>query len=457
MERKRRAAFLRRVLRPEALESRSLLAGLVGDSPWQNPLDPHDLDCDGVVSPSDALTAINAINAGSSGALIGKFAPPQLHGHIDQALSEFLDADGDGHLSPSDPLAIINILNSRLAGFRHDFPDTDQAGTMEGAQELDVTSGFARMRGVILDGADVDFFKVTAINAELNVALFSRSEGAFGLTIVDASGAVLGSAEIEAGSYRPAKVNLDVVSGTTYYVKVTGGGGPYAVAVLNFDEQSFLPQPDSELGDDRHGGTTETATVLTLNRGHTRVVSHIDTGADADVFSLTAVDGKLIVEADADFSLNVEISGASGSLGVFNTSDRHVLAVNVAAGSYQIAVTGSNSTDTGAYRMRVGNVPRLHDPDGDNDPPTDHPGRRALEKIFEKVDANDSGTVSKAEFQQGLPFGRTRLADHVFANWDTDDDQSLSLDEVIAGLSTLPPLVPHRADHVPAAPLVTAR
>src|SRR6187431_2221098 len=112
MERKRRVAFLRRILRTEQLESRSLLAGLVGDSPWQNPLDPNDLDSDGVVSPADALSAINALNAGGSGELMTHFAPPQLHGRFENAVSDFLDADGDGNLSASDPLAIINALNA---------------------------------------------------------------------------------------------------------------------------------------------------------------------------------------------------------------------------------------------------------------------------------------------------------------------------------------------------------
>lgn len=433
-----------------------MLASLVGGSPWQNPLDPNDLDFDGVVSASDALTAINMLNAGRSGALADKFAPPQLQGRFDHAVSEFFDADGDGSLSPADPLAIINVLNSRLRGLVPDEPDTDQAGTIEGAQELDVTHGYARMRGVIIDSTDVDFFKVTAIKSELNVALFSRGEGAFGLTVVDASGAVLASATIEAGAHRPAKANLDVVAGTTYYVKVTGEGGPYAVAALNFDEQSFLPQPDSELGDDQHSDTIETATALTLNRNFARVVSNIDSGTDADMFSLTATEGKLIVEADADFSLNVEISGADGSLAVFNTSERRAIAINVAAGTYQITVTGSNSSDTGAYRLRVGNVPQRHDHDGDHDSPF-APPRRIVQKLFEKVDADGSGLVTKDEVRGVIGGGPLRVADHVFANWDTNNDAALSLDEVITGLATLPPAFPHRSDHGPVAPLVTAR
>jgi hypothetical protein len=433
-----------------------MLAGLVGDSPWQNPLDPHDLDFDGVVSAGDALAAINMLNAGRAGTLVGKGAPPQLQGRFDHALNEFLDADGDGSLSAADPLAIINALNSRLKGLVPDVPDTDQAGTIEGAQELDVTHGFARMRGVITDSTDVDFFKVRAIKSELNVALFSRSEGAFALTVVDATGAVLATATVEAGSYRPAKLNLEVVAETNYYVKVTGDGGPYAVAVLNFDEQSFLPQPDSELGDDQHGDTIETATALQLNRSFARVVSNIDSGTDADMFSLTAASGKLIVEADADFSLNVEITGADGSLAVFNTSERHAIAIHVAAGTYQITVTGSNSSDTGAYRLRVGNVPQRHDHDGDHESPL-APPRRIVQKLFEKVDADASGSVTKAEVRGVIGGGPLRIADHVFATWDTNKDQALSLDEVITGLATLPRAISHRSDQGPVAPLVTAR
>src|SRR5262245_28712744 len=81
----KRSAFLRRGLNLEHLESRSLLAGLIAESPWQNPLDANDLDCDGAISPSDALTAINAINSGVSGDFAGRFAPPQLQGEFEHA------------------------------------------------------------------------------------------------------------------------------------------------------------------------------------------------------------------------------------------------------------------------------------------------------------------------------------------------------------------------------------
>src|SRR6266436_4036549 len=108
MNRKQKINFLRFIPRHEALESRNLLAVVTGDSPFQNPLDANDLNCDGTDSPADALVAINAINGGMSGQLTGRFAPPSLDGHVKGAISDFMDVNGDGQLSPGDALQIIN-------------------------------------------------------------------------------------------------------------------------------------------------------------------------------------------------------------------------------------------------------------------------------------------------------------------------------------------------------------
>src|SRR5689334_17648822 len=102
-----RQQFVRR-LRHEFLESRNLLSG----SPWQNPMGCTDLNNDGMVSPSDALDAINAINSRMSGDLSGKVTAPTLSG----STGEYLDANGDGMLTPMDPLMVINRLNSHDHG-----------------------------------------------------------------------------------------------------------------------------------------------------------------------------------------------------------------------------------------------------------------------------------------------------------------------------------------------------
>src|SRR4051794_40727819 len=111
---KQKSQFLKRLRLHEALESRCLLASVTTDSPWQNPLDPTDLDCDGQLSASDALVAINAINSQGSGDLHAKFAPTMLEGRVKGAAANFLDASGDGELTSIDPLIVINAINAGL-------------------------------------------------------------------------------------------------------------------------------------------------------------------------------------------------------------------------------------------------------------------------------------------------------------------------------------------------------
>jgi hypothetical protein len=76
--------------------------------PWHNPVLAQDVTCDGQVTPQDALTIINEINSGASGALPTPlalaFSPPP-----------YLDVTRDGILSPADVLDVINWLNARTA------------------------------------------------------------------------------------------------------------------------------------------------------------------------------------------------------------------------------------------------------------------------------------------------------------------------------------------------------
>lgn len=450
MRRKQRLAFVRKALLLEGLEHRSMLSGMVGDSPWQNPLDANDLNCDGAVSPSDALMAINAINSGESIDPAGKIAPPQLQGQFQTSDGNFLDANGDGSLSPGDVLAVINAINAGgVSGNDATLPD--QPGTPGAdAQVIDLTNGFGRARGVISDASDVDVFQVAPTKSELSVALFSHGGGTVTVTIIASDGATtLDSATIDAGTHHPAKVSVAVEPSKTYYLQVSGDGGPYALGVLNFDTEDFSSKTDSPLGTDIHGDTIGTADALLLNHGHARVISNIDSAGDADVFAVTAdADGKLVVEADGEIPLSVDVSDTNGSLGTFNTSDRHALVVNATAGStYYVTVTAANATDTGAYHLNVVNA-SVDETDGDDGPPSDHtpPG---LDQLFAKVDANGDGSISLTEFEDAAPGHHTLIADQFFKSWDTDQSGTLTLDEFVAGLKTLPSLLPHHGDAGP--------
>ncbi len=71
--------------------------------PWRNPINPLDVDDNGLVQPLDALVVINALNAGGGGPLPppnGNAAPPP-----------YYDTTGDNLLTPLDALLVINHLN----------------------------------------------------------------------------------------------------------------------------------------------------------------------------------------------------------------------------------------------------------------------------------------------------------------------------------------------------------
>ena len=60
------------------------------------------------------------------------------------------------------------------------------------------------------------------------------------VTVVDTDGNTLGSAATQTGDHHPAKANVDVESGKTYYLVVkadAGVTGQYGLTVLN----SFFP------------------------------------------------------------------------------------------------------------------------------------------------------------------------------------------------------------------------
>lgn len=456
-----------------------MLATLTGESPWQNPADGADLNCDGDLSAADALVAINAINRGISGDLHAKVAPAALWGRVEGAAKEFLDADGDGQMTAGDPLTVINAINSGRHFGWHDIPAEDAQADVVGssAESLDLSHGFAKVRSAINVDGDVDVFQVAPTKGQLNISLLSGASGALHLSVVtinldDAGNPVtteVASVDTTADSHQPAKVNLDVHSGTTYYLVVSGDDGAiggYALAVLNYETADFTPVTDSPLGTDIHGNKLETATALVLNRGHAEVTSNIDpvavdAGADQDFFKIEAVAGKLAVTADAEFPLSVSILDSAGVVkGTIVASDRSALVMNVPAGSYYVSVAAGAATDTGAYHLDVVNLatPTL--------PPHSHghriperPGASAAEAIFARLDTDGVAGVSLAEFQAGVPGGKTVVADEVFNRLDTNVDGSLSIDEVMQGLAKLH--LPHaqRAGGIGGliAPIVTTR
>lgn len=76
--------------------------------PWQNPLQPENVNNDSLVSALDALTVINRINAKGTGPLPP--VPP-----TGESLPPFWDVSGDDRIEAVDVLLIVNYLNKLAA------------------------------------------------------------------------------------------------------------------------------------------------------------------------------------------------------------------------------------------------------------------------------------------------------------------------------------------------------
>lgn len=87
----------------ETLEDRRLL-----NADWRNPVDSIDVDGDGAISPLDALTVINYINAQGTGTLPAIRSTGLL----------YLDVDGDQGVSALDVLNVVNHINTNGVGIR---------------------------------------------------------------------------------------------------------------------------------------------------------------------------------------------------------------------------------------------------------------------------------------------------------------------------------------------------
>ena len=77
--------------------------------PWQNSIDPLNVDGQSGVFPLDVLLVINYINLHGAGPL--PIPPPNPGGP-----PPYVDVNGDDLATPEDALTIINFINSRVAG-----------------------------------------------------------------------------------------------------------------------------------------------------------------------------------------------------------------------------------------------------------------------------------------------------------------------------------------------------
>jgi len=82
----------------------------IAGPPYQNPNNALDVNNSGVVSPADALTVINLLNAYGTLSLPTNLFTPQGGG---PGLAFYVDVNGDTFMSPVDALTVINYLNAQ--------------------------------------------------------------------------------------------------------------------------------------------------------------------------------------------------------------------------------------------------------------------------------------------------------------------------------------------------------
>ena len=85
------------------------LTRIPNKNPWQNRLNPLDVNREKGPDPLDALAVINALNSGG----VSRLPFPRPASTL--SLPDY-DVDGDGTINPLDVLAIINFLNTKASG-----------------------------------------------------------------------------------------------------------------------------------------------------------------------------------------------------------------------------------------------------------------------------------------------------------------------------------------------------
>jgi len=407
----------RRKLFVDKLEQRIVLSA----SPWQNPLEAMDVNHDSFISPIDALLPINMMNESGSEQMRDVGAPPILADMMAEVESYYMDANGDGYLSPADALSVINLLaegeymqdwEEQLPMETHDtFPDSP-----DNASQLDLDWGYAFIESEINNAYDVDAFQFIATDDRVAIDVFNEGIP-HGVVVELLNQNMELVARAESGDdYQWCEGNIDVPVEVeaTYFVMVSAYAaedtGHYILDVFQYEDDWWEPAHDSELGDDIHGDTTETATALTLEWGFTTINSYIDQAGDIDQFSVQADQGQLsasIYQGDSDELLRISVTDTDGNLiGLTQgNADGAWIELSVEDGTYYVAIDSLES-DISSYTLDVSHwSDDLWELDADSEMGVDiHPNEIGPDATFllEDMEYDYTQNVSHLDFEGDL-------------------------------------------------------
>jgi hypothetical protein len=253
-------------------------------------------------------------------------------------------------------------------------PPDDQPDTFAKAQQVDVSSGFARLTGTIDSGAEVNVFKFVAPFTEsIQVELAPAAENSFQgyLFAFDDTGTEISNdyTLILLSDDTMNLVQFDVVAGGTYYVQVAAYVGNTGAYDLRLQAASSIPASSQ-----RPGATFATAINLELDSsGAATVGGTIDEPGGADVYRFepnqtetltirqfaapgSRLDTLLLAFSDAqtlileDDDTDADLT-SSGTLNVIDRNSAFLLPV-IAGKTYYLKAASAGST-TGAYFLAL--------------------------------------------------------------------------------------------------------
>ena len=407
----------RRKLFVDKLEKRIVLSA----SPWQNPLEAMDVNHDSFISPIDALLPINMMNESGSEQMRDVGAPPILADMMAEVENYYMDANGDGYLSPADALSVINLLaegeyiqdwEEQLPMETHDtFPDSP-----DNAAQLDLDWGYAFIESEINNAYDVDAFQFVATDDRVAIDVFNEGIP-HGVVVELLNQNMELVARAESGDdYQWCEGNIDVPVEVeaTYFVMVSAYAaedtGHYILDLFQYEDDWWEPAHDSELGDDIHGDTIDTATALTLEWGFTTINSYIDHAGDIDQFSVQADQGQLsasIYQGDSDELLRISVTDTDGNLIGLTQGDAEGawIELSVEDGTYYVAIESLDS-NISSYTLDVSQwSDELWELDADSEMGDDiHPNEIGADATFleEDVEYDYTQNISHLDFEGDL-------------------------------------------------------
>ena len=407
----------RRKLFVDKLEKRIVLSA----SPWQNPLEAMDVNHDSFISPIDALLPINMMNESGSEPMRDVGAPPILADMMAEVENYYVDANGDGYLSPADALSVINLLaegeyiqdwEEQLPMETHDtFPDSP-----DNAAQLDLDWGYAFIESEINNAYDVDAFQFVATDDRVAIDVFNEGIP-HGVVVELLNQNMELVARAESGDdYQWCEGNIDVPVEVeaTYFVMVSAYAaedtGHYILDLFQYEDDWWEPAHDSELGDDIHGDTIDTATALTLEWGFTTINSYIDQAGDIDQFSVQADQGQLsasIYQGDSDELLRISVTDTDGNLIGLTQGDAEGawIELSVEDGTYYVAIESLDS-NISSYTLDVSQwSDELWELDADSEMGDDiHPNEIGADATFleEDVEYDYTQNISHLDFEGDL-------------------------------------------------------